>query len=159
MKKAFPFHPFTDSLFGECLLKAWESQGNSGLELSKLIHQTFLNKPAESEDGGFVFTTNIKKEMILSELPIRIRGWIQEDNLEAVAVTLRDLAKGKYENQETPGLDLAFELLEWLVTGFELDSNIYQIILGFFGSDQRISESLLREVQKNYRLALENPGA
>lgn len=147
MKKGYPFLPFVDSLFGECLLDAWEDSGHSKTELDKILIRIF-NK-SELDDPGFLFTKNAHKELILSQAPDKIRMYIQNGDIQSLAEILSSIGKGEFENQEYPGADICFELLEWIISGFSDEVNLSEL-LGSIFSDSRFNEALALGIKKHY---------
>jgi hypothetical protein len=148
MKKGYPFLPLVDSMFGECLQKAWV---NSNLPISKL--ETLITSLSTSPEG-FTFTSNATKEILLSQAPAELRTLIQDKDSEAIASLLLELTKGKYENQSSDGLDIAFELMEWLLTGFEDEIKFTEILKVFLGDAPEITDTLITTLRKEYDLAL-----
>lgn len=135
-------------MFGECLQKAW---ANSNLPISKL--ETLITSLSTSPEG-FTFTSNATKEILLSQAPAELRTLIQDKDSEAIASLLLELTKGKYENQSSDGLDIAFELMEWLLTGFEDEIKFTEILKSFLGEAPEISDTLITTLRKEYDLAL-----
>lgn len=146
MKQGYPFHPLVDSLIGECMIQSWKQSGHSEEELNLLLKQSIF----KAEPVAFSFTPNIKKEILLGQVPHEIRSLIQDRDWKAIAEILRQLGQGNYENQESTGLDVSFELVEWLVSGFDDDINLLEILGNFFLNDPRINIEFVNELKKNY---------
>lgn len=145
-KQGFPFLPFRDSLFGESFHQAWLSLGLSEKELNTLLRNRFLGEGGHSE---FLFTKNTSKELILSEAPDKIRESIQSRNKEDIAGVLFSIGTGTYDHQEYPGLDVCFELLEWIMTGYEEDVDLASVMQSLLGSTA-INEDLVDSIRENY---------
>lgn len=148
MKQGYPFQPLVDSLIGECMKKSWMESGHLEEELNLLLKKSIFN----TDSDEFNFTPNIKKEILLGQVPQEIRSMIQVSDWKGIVDVLRQLGQGKYENQESNGLDLSFELIEWLVSGFDDEINLLEIFQNFFLHDPRINDDFTNQLKKNYFL-------
>ncbi|MCG9875200.1 MAG: hypothetical protein MH321_10475 [Leptospiraceae bacterium] len=148
MKKGYPFLPLVDSMFGECLQKVWVQ---SNLPQDRLVS---LISSLSTDPEGFTFTANATKEMLLSQAPSELRVLIQEKNVQAIVDLLLDLTQGRYENQSTGGIDIALELMEWLLTGFESELDFTAILQAFFSHAPEINPEFVSNLRKEYDIAL-----
>lgn len=148
MKKGYPFLPLVDSMFGECLQKVWVQSNLPQDRLDSLISSLSTNPE------GFTFTANATKEMLLSQAPSELRALIQEKNVQAIVDLLLDLTQGHYENQSTGGLDIALELMEWLLTGFDSELDFTAILQAFFSHATEINSEFVSNLRKEYDIAL-----
>lgn len=159
MFKPFPFHPLNDSLFGKCMLELWMEENKKESRLLEYIQSRI--SPSNQEcfgnmngmDNGFYCTSNATKELIYQEVPDTIRKLIKDKNYKDIELTISKIAQGKWENQKYPGLDIAFELLEWLLTGFEEDEVFIRPFLSLFPgfNDQNQIKNLKQEFLKHYQ--------
>jgi hypothetical protein len=148
MQKAFPFLPLADSMFGECLLSAWIHTGYSKESLDSLIQNLSASK------DGFTFTSNANKELLLSQAPSEIRSLIVKKDNKGIAELLVNITHGKFNHQTSNGLDLSFELMEWLMTGFEGEIDFTEILRSFFGGAVTITDSFVVNLRNEYGKAL-----
>lgn len=145
MKQGFPFHPLVDSLFGECLLESWIHLNHSEQELNDLLHKSVFG----GTGGEFTFTPNVKKEILLAQVPDSIRRSVQAEDWVSVSRSLLELAGGRMEGQESSGMDVSFELLEWLLSGFE-SIDFHSILNHFLSQDSRVSRELADQIRITY---------
>lgn len=147
-KKGYPFQPLVDSLFGECLLSAWLKAGQSEESLKTLLEKRFLSK--EGQEDGFLCSKNTDKELIHASAPNEIRNYISQDNLSAVTKILMDISSGKYIDNSNSALDVSFELLEWILTGFEERYLVY-ILSDFLDAPEMINLEFIHNIHSAYR--------
>ncbi len=148
MQKAFPFLPLADSMFGECLLSAWLLSGYSKESLDSMIQNLSSSKE------GFTFTPNSNKEFLLSQAPSEIRALIAKKDEKGIADVLTKLTRGELNHQTSNGLDLSFELMEWLMTGFEGEIDFTEILRSFFGGADTITDLFVTNLRNEYNKAL-----
>ncbi|WCL47720.1 hypothetical protein [Leptospira sp. GIMC2001] len=145
----FPYLPFEDSLFGECLNNAWKKHGRDDYSLTRAVF-SFLNPP----ETNFVFTSNIKKEIILSQAPQEIREFISRKDWKAIGDMLRSISLGVYDNQDSKGIDIAFELAEWLLTGYESEIDFREILNIFLVLDPPITDDIIDSIREYYNIKM-----
>lgn len=124
-KKPFPFDPFVDSLIGEKILTLLHNQ---------YTKESLTRLALESLGIGLdqvCFTSNVKKQILMVSYPTEIRKRLESNERIYVCDLLFQIAKGSHENP--PALDIALELIEWLLTGFEEDALVSDSLSKIFG--------------------------
>lgn len=119
MKKPYPFFPFEDSLIGTVIYNVLKEDFNED-HLREAIFSHI------SEGETYFFTPRAKKQMILDIYPNKLRTWIAQKNCDEVENFFWNLLKGKLT--DSPAMDVALELFEWLLTGFR-EQNICESVL------------------------------
>ncbi len=119
MSKPYPFDPIQDSLIFSILYEVMESEGK-GLELKQAIYSHL------KEGKNFFHTPKSKKNNLLNSLPNQIRKWKEVGDIQKIEKLILDLIQGK--DLETPSLDLALELIEWIIVGYEEDQLSLQLL-------------------------------
>lgn len=66
--------------------------------------------------------------------PTEIRSFIDKKELSKITNLLLQIAKGKSELFPTPALDITFELIEWILTGFDIDDVLVETLSALFGT-------------------------
>lgn len=110
MKQPFPFDPIQDSLLLRLFDDIFESEGR-GDDFRKAIYS---HLPAEE---GFFFTPRPSKQNVMNLLPGKIRVLHENGKIEEIESLIEALIQGK--DLERSGFDIALELAEWMVTGFQ----------------------------------------
>ncbi|WP_411821407.1 VanZ family protein [Leptospira sp. 'Mane'] len=146
-KKPFPFLPFVDSLFGEKFLQVWIQSGKLEKELTDQLLNHFSS-------DNFYFTPNALKQSIMVRYPEQIRKYIKEKNFSALNQLMIQIGKGTAEGIDKPALDVVFELLEWMITGYEEDGMIANLLVALFGNEGMINESFVVRVREEYQKEL-----
>ncbi|TGN14539.1 VanZ family protein [Leptospira ilyithenensis] len=146
-KKPFPFLPFVDSLFGEKLLQVWIQTGR---EEKELIHQLAAKFSAEE----FYFTPNAIKQSIMVRYPEQIRKYINERDFESLNRLIFQIGQGTSEGINKPALDVVFELLEWMITGYEDDQMIVNILVRLFDNEGILNQDFVEKVRAEYQKEL-----
>ncbi|MDF3819954.1 VanZ family protein [Leptospira sp. 96542] len=124
-KKPFPFDPFQDSLIGEKILGLWLSDHKSEKDLRERLEHSLGLGP-----NLIFFTPNADKQKLMVSYPTEIRKYLESKDYELVQKLLIQIARGYGDKQ--PALDISLELIEWLLTGFDLDELIKQVLSTIF---------------------------
>jgi hypothetical protein len=150
-KEAFPFDPFQDSLLGEVLLQAW-------LNLSQ-DPEILKNYITQDNSIKHTFTPNVKKQILMNTLPQEIRRLINLKDNDSILKLMKDLANGRGEFTKERCLDVVFELLEWLWTGFPDESVIMSVIDSLYDHPPAFFKNtdLETEMRKLYDSLLAEP--
>ncbi|MCG6153899.1 VanZ family protein [Leptospira bandrabouensis] len=142
-KKPYPFLPFEDSLVGEKILLVWQESHHS----EKNLKEHLLKALGLTEDQ-VVFTPNAIKQKLMVSYPTEIRHLIDEKKFSQITVLLLNIAKGKSEQCPTPALDITFELIEWILTGFDLDDVLVETLSELFGTT--LTHAFVDQVRAEY---------
>ncbi|TGL62496.1 VanZ family protein [Leptospira jelokensis] len=129
-KKPYPFLPFEDSLVGEKILIVWQESHHS----EKNLKEHLLSALNLKEDQ-LVFTPNAVKQKLMVSFPTEIRNLIAENRSSEIPTLLVNIAKGKTTANPDPSVDITFELIEWLLTGFDLDEVLRETLSLLFGTN------------------------
>ncbi|TGN19695.1 VanZ family protein [Leptospira idonii] len=145
-KKPFPFDPFADSLLGEKVLIAWLSLGKSETDLKTSLESNLNSKE-------FYFTPNAVKQTVMVRFPEQVRILIGSKDSVGLNRLFSDIISGKASGLGKPALDVALELLEWLLTGFEEDQILSVLLSSVFGKEFDVSfvEKVRAEYVKELR--------
>lgn len=142
-KKPYPFLPFEDSLVGEKILFVWQESHHSEKNLKEhLLHALELT------EDQLVFTPNAIKQKLMVSYPTEIRNLINNNSASEIPNLLIEIAKGKTPSNPTPAVDICFELIEWLLTGFDLDEILRETLSSLFGTT--LSIEFLISVRAEY---------
>jgi hypothetical protein len=142
-KTPFPFDPFVDSLLGEKILYVFESFHLSRKDLlDALLKQT--------NQTSFFFTPNATKQTLMVTFPAQIRNHIANNEYAKVGEILMGLANGSLSDNQVSALDVTLELLEWLLTGFEIDDEIVIIMNRLFACPRIINLAFVEMVRDEY---------
>lgn len=142
-KKPYPFLPFEDSLVGEKILFVWQESHHSEKNLKDhLLAALNLN------EDQLVFTPNAVKQKLMVSFPTEIRNLIAENRSSEIPTLLLNIAKGKTTANPDPSVDIAFELIEWLLTGFDLDEVLRETLSLLFGTNLNLE--FLTSVRAEY---------
>lgn len=125
-KKSFPFDPFVDSLLGEKILAVWQLDHHS----KETIEANMLQAISLSKDK-ICFTSNADKQVLMVSYPKEIREKINAKDYDSIITKIFQIAKGTED--KAPALDISLELLEWLLTGFDLENVVEQTLSKIFG--------------------------
>jgi hypothetical protein len=141
MKAAYPFHPLQDSLLGKILQEVLKEGGRDALFLSAI--------ESHLEEGkSYTFTPRAQKQIQMNLLPTKIRGLIDEDNLVDMEPIFLDLIRGI--DSSAPCLDIAMELMEWIVTGYDKDPISLHLLNLLCNSKIQIGEADLQKLKILY---------
>lgn len=142
-KKPYPFLPFEDSLVGEKILFVWQESHHSEKNL-----KDHLLLSLDVKEEQLVFTPNAIKQKLMVSYPTEIRNLIAENRTSEIPQLLINIAKGKTPSNPNPSLDITFELIEWLLTGFDLDEVLRETLSLLFGTTLTIE--FLTSVRAEY---------
>ncbi len=142
-KTGYPFDPFVDSLVGEKILYVWESTHHNQKELEVALFQN-------TGQTSFYFTPNATKQILMVSYPTLIRSLLESRNYQKIGENLLGLANGKLTENHLPALDITLELLEWLLTGFDIDLEISQYLQLLFSNANIIDVSFVEQVRSEY---------
>ncbi|TGM45593.1 VanZ family protein [Leptospira vanthielii] len=142
-KKPYPFLPFEDSLVGEKILFVWQESHHSEKNL-----KDHLLKALELTENQLVFTPNAIKQKLMVSYPTEIRSFIDKKELSKITNLLLQIAKGKSELFPTPALDITFELIEWILTGFDMDDVLVDTLSALFGTS--LTNEFVDQVRAEY---------
>ncbi len=142
-KKPYPFSPFEDSLVGEKILFVWQASHHSEKNLKDhLLHALGLGV------DQVVFTPNAMKQKLMVSYPTEIRNLINDNRTNEIPHLLISIAKGNTPSNASPALDITFELIEWLLTGFDLDEVLSETLSLLFGTN--LTTEFLTSVRAEY---------
>jgi hypothetical protein len=142
-KTPFPFDPFVDSLLGEKLLLVWKSLHHTEKDLLDSLRIHVLSQT-------FYFTPNASKQTLMVKYPNMIRDYLEKKEFGRIGEMLIGLARGNLSEIQSPHLDVAFELMEWMLTGFDIDKNLAEFLILFFGYPNIINVSFVERVRAEY---------
>lgn len=142
-KKPYPFLPFEDSLVGEKILLVWQESHHSEKNL-----KDHLLKALDLHEDRLVFTPNAIKQKLMVSYPTEIRSYIEKAEPSNITNLLLQIAKGKSELYPEPALDITFELIEWILTGFDLDDVIVETLSALFGTT--LTNDFVDQVRAEY---------
>ncbi|MCB1193223.1 MAG: hypothetical protein H7A23_10310 [Leptospiraceae bacterium] len=147
MGNDYSYNPLGDSLLGELICSVWKGKGRDTEELKQAIYSHL------SEGGDFKGTPKGEKQIIMNLLPNRIRKYIEEKNFNKIAKEFTNLLKGR-DLAQKPAIDVAFELLEWILTGFQEDDLVLLLLPVFFNNRLQFDKELLDELKVSYQQLL-----
>ncbi|TGM71973.1 VanZ family protein [Leptospira levettii] len=142
-KKPYPFSPFEDSLVGEKTLLVWQDSHHSEKNL-----KDHLLMALDLREDQLVFTPNAIKQKLMVSYPTEIRNLITNNQTNEIPKLLIAIAKGNTPSNSQPALDICFELIEWLLTGFDLDEVLRETLSLLFGIT--LSIEFLTSVRAEY---------
>ncbi|WP_035983540.1 hypothetical protein [Leptospira meyeri] len=142
-KKPYPFLPFEDSLVGEKILLVWQESHHSEKNLKE-----HLLKALDLTEDQIVFTPNAIKQKLMVSFPTEIRNFIDQKNPSQITELLLTIAKGKSKVYPSPALDITFELIEWILTGFDLDDVLVETLSALFGT--QLNNVFVDQVRAEY---------
>ncbi|MBE7413501.1 MAG: hypothetical protein L6Q54_06865 [Leptospiraceae bacterium] len=147
---SYAYHPLEDSFFGKLIGEVLHSNGISREEILNSIHS---NLEFPEKKFSFTGTPKADKQIQMSILPVKIRKWISEKKYKEIQDEFRGLAFGK--NQEKPKIDLALEILEWIVSGFEEDELVLELIKILTGHKIPVELNLVESLKSEYETAIQ----
>ncbi len=142
-KKPYPFLPFEDSLVGEKILLVWQESHHSEKNL-----KDHLLKALDLTEDQIIFTPNAIKQKLMVSYPTEIRSYIEKGEPGNITNLLLQIAKGKSELNPTPALDITFELMEWILTGFDLENVLVETFSALFGTN--LTSDFVDQVRAEY---------
>ncbi|TGK92835.1 VanZ family protein [Leptospira brenneri] len=142
-KKPHPFLPFEDSLVGEKILLVWQESHHSEKNL-----KDHLLKALDLSEDQIVFTPNAIKQKLMVSFPTEIRSLIAKRDLAGITNLLLAIAKGKSDLNQNPAVDITFELIEWILTGFDLDDVLVETLSTLF--ETRLTNEFIDQVRAEY---------
>ena len=142
-KDPFPFDPFVDSLLGEKIMLVWKSSGHHPKDLLEALY-------LQTKQSSFYFTPNATKQTLMVSLPSQIRSYIFEKDFSKIGDLLMGLADGTKTENKIASLDIAMELVEWLLTGFDVDEEIARYLNLWFNKPQLIDVAFVENVRAEY---------
>lgn len=142
MKSPFPFDPLNDSLLGKILGDIAENKKEREVLWDAI--------ESHSSSGQFFFTSNANKQILMNTLPVQLRAWIEEKDLDKLKEELTTLIQGSLKKSQAPAMDVFLELAEWIVTGFEDNSLKLEILNLFTNYKYPIEENVLLQIQQKY---------
>ncbi|PJZ44168.1 VanZ family protein [Leptospira brenneri] len=142
-KKPHPFLPFEDSLVGEKILLVWQESHHSEKNL-----KDHLLKALDLSEDQIVFTPNAIKQKLMVSFPTEIRSLIAKGDLAGITNLLLAIAKGKSDLNQNPAVDITFELIEWILTGFDLDDVLVETLSTLF--ETRLTNEFIDQVRAEY---------
>jgi hypothetical protein len=147
LKKGYPFLPLVDSLFGECLLSTWLFFNQPEDSLQSILSKQYSN--SDLSGGEYICTKNTDKEILHSQAPDEIRRFIGLQEYSNVTKVLSSIATGNYMEVDHPALDVTFELLEWILSGFD-DIVILHVLKSFLAENGTIDEKFISHLKAEY---------
>ncbi|TGK83077.1 VanZ family protein [Leptospira noumeaensis] len=142
-KKPYPFLPFEDSLVGEKILLVWQESNHSEKNL-----KDNLLKALDLTEDQIIFTPNAIKQKLMVSYPTEIRSYIEKGEPRNITNLLLQIARGKSELNPIPALDITFELMEWILTGFDLDDVLVETLSALFGTN--LTNDFVDQVRAEY---------
>lgn len=146
MKKLYPFNPVEDSLIGNIIFNIFKEESRER-SFQEAINSYIL------EGDTYYFTPRNKKQTIMDIYPSKIRVWISQKKFDEIKNFFLDLLHGKLT--DLPSMDIALELFEWILTGFqeeELSKGIFEILTN---SKFHLQDNHLLNIQIAYKKILE----
>ena len=141
MRHEFSF--FQDSVLGKLLLDSWIETGGDSDELIKSVG---------SENP--CFTPNSEKQVLMTLLPQQLRKHIEHGEDMLVVEKIEDLVRGNNHITPEPKLDIALELVEWILTGFEKDDLVMDLLNMITSKKLAFPPNFLEILRKNYVVLL-----
>ena len=142
-KNPYPFNPFVDSLIGEKILFVWKAGHHDEAKLSDSLKKNLgLDL--------FFFTPNANKQTLMVRYPTMVRDFLNKSEYDEVGKLLINISKGNLDELQNPALDISFELMEWLLTGFDLDEQLANYLILHFGHSDVIDVSFVNSVRTEY---------
>jgi hypothetical protein len=138
MKQVYQYKPLEDSLLGQILKLVYGKQSTDVSLLEKALESNL------SEGRFFTGTKKSEKQTLLRILPDRFRTYIQKKDISKAIQEFSLLVKG--DKSTEPKIDLALEILEWILSGFEEDEMTMELLKEL--CNQKVS------FDKNFVLAL-----
>lgn len=141
MKQPYPFFPLQDSLIGTVIFSVF----NEDFQKAHLQEAILSHIP---NGETYFFTPRAKKQTILDIYPNKLRTWIQQKNNKEIEKFFWSLLKGELTG--SPAMDIALELFEWLLTGFQ-EENICKNVLKILTNNRiPIQDKDLQKIQTAY---------
>lgn len=143
MGSNYSYNPLGDSLLGELICKVWVKRGGNAEQLTQAIY-SFLK-----EGMDFKGTPRGEKQLLMNILPNRIRKYKEQNNFVSIQNELKNLLMGR-ELVSKPTPDVAFELLEWILTGFQDDKLVLELLPVVFNDKVKFDSEFLNELKNSY---------
>jgi len=144
VKPEYQYKPLTDSLFGKALSDTFckVNQEPSLLKLEAAIS-------SHLKDGHFfVGTKRAEKQVLLRILPDQIRKLIQEIRYTEIVEEIAELIKGNTD--QPPKIDVALELIEWLLSGFDEDVLIQSLLFELTNRQVSFDIQFIQALRETY---------
>lgn len=146
-----PFQFSQDSFLGKLILEAWIQTGGNEKELIDALNSNL------EEGQAFYITPNAEKQVLLNLLPAGFRKDIEHSDYVLVGEKIQDLVKGNSHITPTPKLDVALDIIEWVLTGFDLTEVVQDLLNIVFNKKLKITEDLIVKIRSLYLEHLNKP--
>lgn len=130
----FPFKPLEDHFFGFLIGNAWQATSGDLEKLNRAIHSSLVG-----ELKHYTCTPKGDKIVLMNIYPNQFRKYLGAKQYEKLYSEFTKLITAKVPNT-IPRLDVAFDLLEWIYTGFPEEEQVARKLL-FILSNKQISFS------------------
>ena len=143
-----PFQFSQDSFLGKLITEAWIESGRPEQELTDALNSSLV------EGQQFYITPNAEKQVLMNLLPVQFRKDIEHSDYLMVGEKIEDLVKGNSHITPTPKVDIALELIEWILTGFELDDLVLDLIKIVFNKKPEFPPDFIAVIRRKYTSSL-----
>jgi hypothetical protein len=143
VKSEYQYKPLTDSLLGKALSDTFckvYQEPSSRLEAAIASHL--------KEGAFFVGTKKAEKQVLLRILPDQIRKWIKEIRYTEIVEEIVELIQGTTD--QPPKIDVALELIEWLLSGFDEDILIQNLLSELTNRKIQFDLDFIRSLKNTY---------
>lgn len=149
MSNTYQYKPLEDSLLGKAIADVWLSYSFKLEELENAI-QSNLNP----KYSFFTGTKKSEKQILMGILPDKIRKWISNGNTNDIQDQLKQLISGT--ESSPPKIDIALELMEWILTGFDKD-DIFVVLLNELANQKiHFPDDFLSKLKDRYNVLLQS---
>jgi len=140
----YPFQFSRDSLLGKLIAEVWNQIGND----ASALEDAFLSNLADGE--AFFSTPNVERQVLMNLLPAQFRKHMERAEYIIIGEKIQDLMKGNSHISPVPRADVAFELVEWILTGYENDDLVLDLVRILFNKKIIFPENFLEKLRAQY---------
>lgn len=133
-----------DSNFGKILFSEWQKNGYSSEELQNAI-ESHLNYFQYSFFSG---TPRARKQVLMNTVPVEFRRYIEKQQFDRLLVDYSQLLSGSADDK--PCIDIALEIFEWLMSGFEQPNLLEKLMLTLVNHQLEIPSGFMEKLKARY---------
>ena len=141
----FPFKPLEDHFFGHLIGNVWKVTNGDFEKLNRAIHSSLLG-----ELQHYTCTPKGDKIVLMNIYPNQFRKYLELKQYDKLYSEFTKLITEKVPST-IPRLDVAFDLLEWIFTGFPEKEEVARQMLFIIANKQiSFSEEFWLKLREEY---------
>ncbi len=138
-------NPLVDTILGRLICEIWAEKTESNpQDLSVALYSNFSTQDLK-------YTSRSEKEVMMNILAPKFRKLIEAKNVKEIEYLFRQTLFGSSDlSKKIPRVDVCFEILEWLLTGFDEDELILKLVSVTFNDKISFEANFIQKLRVKY---------